>query len=119
MAEPRHPVAVATASDAITASIWVDALHRAGIEAGVFERSASAALGGAAMPGFSVFPVLVDREALGTARSVIADLAGASVLEPLPDQEAEQASRRRALLFAAAIVGAVLVAGLIVRLAAG
>jgi len=116
---PRNSVAVARASDAITASIWVDALRRAGIDAGVFERSESAALGGAAMPGFSVFPVLVDREHLGTARSVIADLAGASVLEPLPDHEAEHASRRRALLFAAVLVGAILVAGLLARLATG
>lgn len=73
---------VAVGRNAIEASIWVDALRAAGIDARSFEQSAGAALGAADV--FAArFPVFVPAEEIGRARSVIAELAGGSVLAPV------------------------------------
>lgn len=115
----RETAVVAVAGDPITASIWADALRAAGIETRVFERGEGAALGGALTPGMAVFPVVVERGSLGAARSVIADLAGASALAPFPDRAAAQEGRRRALMVTFGIVLAVLAAGAIARVVTG
>lgn len=105
----KHPVVVAVSGDAIQATIWRDALADAGITAAVVERGMSAALGGATSVS-ATYHVLVDREAVGDARNVIAELGGAMSLAPLPD-DATAAQRRRAALIAAAVAAvAVLVA---------
>lgn len=73
---------VAVGRNAVEASIWVDALRAAGIDARSFEQSTGAALGAADV--FAArFPIFVPSADLGSARSVIAELAGGSVLAPL------------------------------------
>lgn len=74
---------VAVGRNAIEASIWVDALRSAGIDARSFEQSTGAALGAADVLA-ARFPIFVPAGEIGRARSVIADLAGGSVLAPLP-----------------------------------
>jgi hypothetical protein len=112
-------VVVAEARDAIEASIWVDALREAGVSASVYERGVGAALGGAATPGFSAYPVIVGRGELGRARSVIAEMAGAAVLSTFRDAESARAGQRRALITAAVVVVSVLVLGTLARVVAG
>jgi len=113
------PAVVAEASDAIEAAIWVDALRAAGVEAASFERGVGSALGGAVAPGWARFPVLVPAADLGTARNVIAELAGGAVLAPYRDAAASRVFQRRLLLVMGAVAVAVLVAGLFARFAAG
>jgi hypothetical protein len=119
-ASPAHggTALVAEAGDAVEAAIWVDALHDAGIEAHSFERGVGAALGGATT-NWARYPVLVPREALGHARSVIAELAGAAVLAPYRDPDDIRDGQSRALRTAALIAGIVLLAIAAARLLAG
>ncbi|MGI8927661.1 MAG: hypothetical protein ACR2HN_13615 [Tepidiformaceae bacterium] len=113
----RSPVVVAQAGDAVEAAIWVDALRDAGIEAGSFERGVGAALGGAATPGWAVYPVLVAMDSLEAARSVIAELGGAAALSRWPDDPsgAPAARSRRAFRLAAIAVAAVFLFSLLAR----
>jgi len=90
-------VVVAEAMDALQANMWVDALHRSGIDATTFERGAGAALGGAAIPSLTVYPVVVNSDSLGAARSVIADLGGAGVLAPYRGPRESRAHRPAAI----------------------
>ena len=87
MTTRRRTAVVAVARDPVEAAIWVDALRTEGIQAGSFERSVGAALGGAVTAGFARYPVLVDAGSLAEARNVIAAMAGASALAPLDDGE--------------------------------
>ena len=107
-------VVVAEAPDPVQAGIWVDALRQAGVAAATFERGAGAALGGAATPGFAAYPIIVSTTDLGAARSVIAELAGAAVLAPYRDGRETRGAQRLALL----AVGAVIIAGLLMAVAA-
>jgi hypothetical protein len=110
-------VVVARAPDIVAAQIWVDALRDEGIEARLFEQSPGAALGGAITTGIAQFPLLVRETDFAAARAVIARLAGMEPLQPLPDEAAEDASRRWALFAVIGIaVGAMLLA-FIVQLA--
>lgn len=95
-------VMVARAPNMVAAQIWVDALRDEGIEAGVFEQSPAAALGGAITTGLAQFPIIVREDDFAAARAVIGPLAGMHALQPLPDDEVEDARRRWALF---AVVG--------------
>lgn len=103
-------VVVAQTSDRVQAEIWVDALHEAGIEASLFERGLGAAFGGATTP-FAVYPVLVAEGDIGRARSVIAELSGASQLSPVRDSAESRRVQRNALLTVIVIAIAIVVAG--------
>jgi len=113
-----YAVVVAEAPDAVRAAIWVDALRSAGIAARTFERGVGAALGGALSFG-AVYPVVVSNDDVGAARTVIADLAGASALARYRDRRDARSSQRRVLILLAIIMGGVLGAGVIARLLAG
>lgn len=108
-------VVVANASDAIEAAIWKDALADAGIPAATFERGPGAALGGASGGRISAYPVVVSRDDLARARNVIADVAGASAIAPVPDESAMAARRTRILRMAGLAIALFLAGGLIVR----
>lgn len=114
-----EPVVVAVAGDAVEAAIWVDALRAAGVEASSFERSEGAAMGGAVLSGWATYPVLVRRERLAAARSVVSELAGGAVLAPLPDEQWERDARRKAVLVAGAIVAGVLALAVAARVLVG
>ena len=86
---------VAFARNPIEAGIWVDALRQAGILAETFESGPGAALGGASV--FTArFPVIVSADDIGRARSIITDLAGAEVLEPVRDSGSRRSPWRAA-----------------------
>jgi hypothetical protein len=104
-------VVVAEAPDVVAASIWVDALQRAGIEAGMFEKGVGAALGGAVTPGMARYAVVVPRHAFVGARNVIAELGGAARLVPYRDARHDSAALRRGLGIALAVLAAILLAG--------
>lgn len=72
-------VIVAVAQNPAEAQIWVDALRDEGIEAGTYQRGPAAAFGGGRLV-FSDYPVLVAADNIGSARNVIAELGGASML---------------------------------------
>jgi len=114
----EYAVVVAEAPDAVRAAIWVDALRSAGITASTFERGVGAALGGASPLG-AVYPVVVSNDDVGAARTVIADLAGASALAPYRDRGDARSGQRRVLILMAIIMGGVLGAGVLARLLAG
>jgi hypothetical protein len=104
-------VVVAHAPDFVAAQIWVDALADEGIEAKLFEQGPGAALGGAITTGVARFPVVVLEDDFARARAVIGRLSGMDVLQPLPDDEAEDSRRRWALAAVIAVaVGAMLLA---------
>ena len=111
---PPARVIVAEAPDAVTAAIWVDALRDAGINAATFSRGHGAAFGGA--DAFATHVVLVDGDQFAAARTVIAELDGASKLAPLPNPEAETRRQRGALIAVGCIVAAIIVAALLGRL---
>lgn len=110
---------VAEAQDPLQAEIWLDSLRSAGIDASSFERGVGAALGGAMISGFAVYPIVVARADLSAARSVIARVAGASAIAPVRDTADTRAAQHRALIAVAVIAVAVLVAGVFGRLFAG
>jgi hypothetical protein len=112
-------VVVAEAADAIEAGIWLDALREAGIEARWFERGAGAALGGATLAGVVSYPVVVPAEAIGSARSVIANLGGARNLAPVSDAEALRARQQRILVIAGAGLGVALAFAVALRVLFG
>lgn len=107
-------VVVAEAPDAVTAAIWVAALHDAGINAATFSRGHGAAFGGA--EAFATHVVLVDGSRIADARTVIAELGGASKLAPIPDRKVEAQRQRGALIAVASIVAAIIAAALLGRL---
>jgi len=107
-------IVVAEAPDAVTAAIWVDALRDVGINAATFSRGHGAALGGA--EAFATHVVLVDGDKIAAARTVIAELGGASKLAPIPDQKAEIRRQRGAVVAAGVIVAAIIAAALFGRL---
>ena len=117
--EPEGTAVVAVARDPLEATIWVDALRDAGIEARSFERGSSAAFGGASLGGMASFPVVVAATALGDARNVIAGLGGAHALAPVPDREALRERQRRILVVAGVTVVAVLAVAMVARLVGG
>lgn len=106
-------VVVAEAPDAVTAAIWVDALRDAGINAASFSRGHGAAFGGA--EAFAIHIVLVDENRIADARTVIAELDGASRLAPIPNRKAEAQRQRGALIAVASIVAAIIAAALMGR----
>jgi len=110
---------VAEASDPVQAGIWLDALNRAGIQAGTFERGVGAALGGAVTSGLAVYPIIVPDDEVGRARSVIASISGGAVIAPIRDSATVRASQRRALLTVGGVVAGIIVLALAARLAAG
>jgi len=101
-------VVVARARDEVEAAIWVDALREAGIRAAMFEQGVSAALGGASVPGWASYPVVVARADIGRARNVIAEFAGAAALAPISDGASGERLRRAALAVAGAIAAIVM-----------
>ena len=107
-------IVVAEAPDAVTAAIWVDALRDAGINAATFSRGHGAAFGGA--EAFAMHVVLVDGASFAAARTVIAELGGASKLAPIPDRMVESQRQRGALIAVGTIVAAIVVAAVISRL---
>jgi hypothetical protein len=109
---------VAEANDAMAAQIWVDALRDEGIRAASFEQSVGGALGGATT-NFARYPIVVAETDLLAARNVIARIAGASALAPIPDREAERGRQARIVLIAAIVIAAVLVFGVLNRVIAG
>ena len=110
---------VAESQDVLDAVLWVEALEQAGIRAKHFEQGLGGAYGGAWAGPLTRHCVVVSRDDLGRARSVIAEIAGATRLSPYDDPE-EQRERAR---FAAVMVGAavllVVAAALAARLLAG
>jgi hypothetical protein len=110
-------IVVAEAPDAVTAAIWVDALRDAGINAATFSRGHGAALGGA--EAFATHVVLVDSENFAAARTVIAELGGASKLAPIPDHKVEAQRQRGALIAVGSIVAVILAAAVLGRLLTG
>ncbi len=112
-------VVVAEASDPVQAAIWVDALKAAGIEAASFERGVGAALGGAATPGWAVYPVLVAAADIGAARNVVAEIAGGAALAPIRDEAAARERAQRALRVAGGAVLVVVVLALLARTLGG
>jgi hypothetical protein len=111
-------VVVAEAPDAVSASIWLDALRDAGIEAGMFERGVGAALGGAATPGLSRFAIVVRKEAMLEARNVIAEVGGASRLAPYRDGSEAPGAQRRAIFFVVVLIAAGIAGVIVGRLVA-
>ncbi len=104
---------VAEARDVAEARIWVDALHDEQIQAAFVERGAGSALGGASVFGSS-YSVLVPRSRLGEARTVIAELGGASALVAYRSAGEERARARR--VFATVAGGVLLLAAMAVVL---
>ena len=116
MTERRAVVVVAEAGDSLEAAIWIDALQAAGIEARTFERGVGAALGGAATVGFARYPLVVSREDLAQARSIIAEMGGAGSLSPIEEPGDRQQAQRRGLAMAGLIIGSVVFIALLARL---
>ena len=113
----RQAVAVvAEAGDLVEATIWVDALRAAGINAKSYERGVGAALGGAVTTGLARHPVVVSREDLGRARSVIADMGGTASLAPIDEPGDIGQAQQRGLALVGLIVGSVLVIALAAKL---
>lgn len=112
-------IVVAEAQDPVQAEIWLHALRSEGIEASSFERGVGAALGGAMMTGFAVYPIVVAQGDLSAARNVIARVAGASAIAPVRDTAETRAAQHRALIAVGVIAVAILVAGVFGRLLAG
>ena len=110
---------VAEAPDPMAAQIWVDALRDAGIRAASFEQSVGGALGGAVATAFARYPIVVAEDQIVAARNVLAHVAGASALSPVPDRAAERGRQQRIVLVAALVVGAVLLFGVVNRVFAG
>ncbi len=110
---------VAEAGDLVEATIWVDALQAAGIRATSYERGVGAALGGAVTFGLARFPVVVSREDLSEARSVIADMGGAASLLPIEEPGERGQAQQRGLVLVGLIVGGALLIALLARLIAG
>jgi hypothetical protein len=108
---------VAETNDEIEANLWADALRDAGFRSGVIMRGPAAALGGVAAFPSSTFQVLVERIHLDSARSVIADLGGASRLAPVV--EAPQGNPMRIAWLMAGGIAAFLAFGLILRAVSG
>jgi hypothetical protein len=115
----RPTLVVAEALDPLQADIWLRALREAGIEAASFERGVGAALGGAVTAGSARYPIVVAEADIGAARSVIADLSGASAIAPVRARADVRASQRRALLTVAAVVVGIVILGVLSRIVAG
>ena len=109
-------VVVAEARNSLEAVLWVDALKAEGIPATSFERSVAPAMGG--VDAFARFPVMVPAEKLGAARSVIADLAGATRLSIYRDPADVRARQTGAFWLVGAIVVVVLVISVVAAILA-
>ncbi len=90
---------VARTRDGIEAQIWVDMLRDEGIEATTFEQGPRGALGGATLIG-ATHQIVVNRENLADARSIIADAGGAHALAPVGTEEGAHDRMIKALLIA-------------------
>ncbi len=119
MTERRAIAVVAEAGDSLEATIWIDALQAAGIDARTFERGVGAALGGAVTMGFARYPLVVGREDLAQARSIIAEMGGAASLSPIEVPGERQLAQQRGLILAGLIVGGALLIALLARLIGG
>jgi hypothetical protein len=97
---------VAESPDVLDAVFWVDALEQAGIRATRYEQGLGGAFGGASAGLLALHRVVVAREDLGRARSVIAEVSGAGRLSPYDDPEEQ---RTRAHFAIAMVCGALLV----------
>jgi hypothetical protein len=97
-------VVVAESQDVLDAVLWMDALQQAGIRATSYEQGLGGAYGGAWAGPLTRHCVVVAREDLGRARSVIAEVGGATRLSPYDDP----AERRERAKFAAVMVGTAL-----------
>lgn len=95
-------VVVAESQDVLDAVLWVEALEQVGIRATSFEQGLGGAYGGAWAGPLTRHCVVVSRDDLGRARSVIAEISGATRLSPY-DDPAEQRERAK---FAGVMVGA-------------
>ena len=93
-----QPVVVARTTDTVASAIWVDALRQEGIAARSVERGVGPALGG--LQGIGQIVILVRQSEIADARSIIADLDGASALAPvqLPGEQRAAASRALAVV---------------------
>ena len=109
MNEGAGAAIVAEVSDIAQAHIWVDALRDEDIDAACLERGPGGALGGASLFGLS-YAVLVPRERMAEARSVIAELGGGRALVAYQTAEEERERSRRAFL---TVGGGVLVVALV------
>lgn len=112
-------VVVAETSDPVEAGMWVNALGEAGVDARSFERGVGAALGGAVTASFARYPVVVPREHLAQARSIIADHGGAASLVPVRQKEEERARQNQALVTVGLIVVGAIAIAVLARLLAG
>jgi hypothetical protein len=110
----RRTVVVAVARDPVEAGHWVSELQGRGIEAASFERGVGAALGGAETGRLARYPVIVAEEDLAHARSVISEVAGASVLAPVREAGELQSRRVRLMLTFAGVIIVVLVGLMVV-----
>jgi hypothetical protein len=82
-------VPVARARDVAEATIWVDTLRQAGIQAASYEsRPSAGALGGATMAVGWEAMILVHKRDIVSARNLIAEMGGARALTPVPDDTA-------------------------------
>ena len=107
MTGPAETAVIAQARHSLEATIWVDALQSAGIRARMFEQGVGGALGGA-VTGFACYPIVVSREDIARARSVIADMGGASALAPVAQPQDRGRSQQKGLVFVGPIVSAAL-----------
>lgn len=112
-------VVVASARSVVEATIWVDALRHAGIEAATFERGVGGALGGAALGGWAAYPVVVARGDIAPARNILSELAGAGVLAPIGDDREAGRRRGRIMVGAAAAITGFLALGALGRVLGG
>lgn len=117
--KPSDIVIVAETMDPVEAGMWVNALGEGGIEARSFERGEGAALGGAVTAAFARYPVVVRRDDLARARSIIADHDGAASLVPVRQKADERAAQNQALITVGLIVGTVAALAVLTKLIAG
>jgi hypothetical protein len=108
---------VAETGDELEANLWAAVLRDAGLPGQVIMRGPAAALGGVAAFPTSTFQVLVRRDNIEMARSLIADLGGADRLSPVA--AGPVANPMRIVWLMAAAIGAILGVGLLLRLLAG
>lgn len=119
MTERQTVAVVAEAGDLVEATIWVDALRAAGINAKSYERGVGAALGGAVASGFARYPVVVSRQDLGEARSVISDMGGTASLAPIEEPGERGQAQQRGLALVGLIVGGTLLIAVAAKLLGG
>jgi len=110
---------VAESQDVLDAVLWVEALEQAGIPAKSYEQGLGGAYGGAWAGPLTRHCVVVSRADLGRARSVIAEISGATRLSAYDDRDEQRARARFAAVMVGAAVLLVVAAALAGRLIAG